>query len=158
MARADKHREREWAIAGIRSFRRLADFAIQFGNEQDADLGRGIINWINREPDDPVRLEQDLGLRPEARAHYRLWRRDAALLELRRRHFPELKGRPAATAVGKAVRRYQTSPAWLRDRASDQPPPGIDGDVFAVLMLGEDVPGHEILRRLFRLCDAFSGR
>jgi hypothetical protein len=92
-------------------------------------------------------LEVAMGYAPGFRAAWRQRQRDEALRDLASRHYPGVKGRELAAAVHCAVRRYETSVAWPRDRNARHRPDGEAGAAYDVLMHGE-LPGVEHLRKV----------
>jgi hypothetical protein len=95
-------------------------------------------------------LEVALGRAPGLRAAWHLRQRDMALRDLARRYYPGVKGRELAAAVHCAVRRYEASPAWPRDRNARHRSDGEAGAAYDVLMHGE-LPGVEHLRKVVLL-------
>jgi hypothetical protein len=102
--------------------------------------------WVSSAPGDAVPFHIALGLPPCWRSDHRRAVRDAALIEIASRHFPNIAGRKAARAITGALRKYE-SISWPRDRMEHRRPDGLRGLFFDALSAGE-VPGEESLRRL----------
>ncbi len=95
---------------------------------------------------DPQTLEQALALPPCWRQQACLCERDQRIRELAARHWPELSGRPLARAIACRARQYETRGGFRRHQCTGRPP-GIEGDLFDILSLGE-MPGEARLRQL----------
>jgi hypothetical protein len=96
---------------------------------------------------DVLSFEAEADLQPGWRSEARRARRDAMLIDLRRRRFPDLAARPAAVAIEIAGCRYAAS-GWRRDRRAGRRPDGLSGDLYDLLSIC-GMPGREALRRLF---------
>jgi hypothetical protein len=128
----------------VEGLRRLARLGQTSGDPAIAAAGVMIEAWL----DTPEGEQRDLSLGPNWRFRYRQAMRDAALLRLRDRWFPDLSGRPAARAVSGALAAYQSRGGWRRDRETLTRPAGLRGACYDVLMWGEPL-GEEASRRLF---------
>jgi hypothetical protein len=117
------------------------------GDDATIGLAYSIDAWLSLPPGEKISFDQALGLPPTWRANARRSQRDAALRELRARHFLHHSGRKAARAVAGAVLHYETT-TWPRDRRDRRRPDGVNGCCFDVLTFADHVPQEARLRQI----------
>lgn len=130
-------------LSTVGALRAVRDLLLEQPDTRLYVIAYAINAWIRDGGD----FSQALGLPHGWRAMHRRELRDAALIDLVRRRFPEMEGRAAARAVAAAGRRYEGG-AWPRDRRAERRPDGLNGDFFDILSLGE-LPSYGTLRALF---------
>ena len=115
----------------------------------DAEIAYAIDAWLALPPQEKISFEQAIGLAPTWRSDERRAARDAALRELRTRHFLHLSRRQAARAVAAALLHYETT-AWPRDRRDRRRPDGVNGYCFDALTASDHMPQEARLRQILR--------
>jgi len=80
----------------------------------------------------------------------RIAKRDDLIRTIAAKHFSTLRGRPAAAALSRAIKRYEQG-RWPAHKPFATPPPGLNGlraALFRLLKLG-DPPAEPTIRAIF---------
>jgi hypothetical protein len=127
--------------------------AIEHGGPAAQRIGAVLLRLADLTADSGT-FEAEAGLCPGWKAEARRARRDAMVIDIRRRHFPDLTARAAAAEIETAARRYAAT-GFRADRRTRRRPDGIRGDLFDILSVCE-MQGRDALSRLFNGMGAVS--
>jgi hypothetical protein len=130
----------------VEGLRQAGLLAVEHGAPAARAIGAALLRMADLTTDAGT-FEAEAGLCPGWQAEARRARRDAMLIDLRRRHFADLTARAAAAAIETAGRRYAAA-GFRADRRAQRRPDGVRGDIFDILSVYE-IQGRDALSRLF---------
>jgi hypothetical protein len=116
----------------------------QSGDDAAVRVAEALEKWRRREV---KTIDEALGLPDDWWTAGRRAIRNRALGYLAESYFPKLSGRTLASAVHRALHRYETT-SWPRDYKTMRRPDNISGALYDVLNNG-GCPSYELLRKLY---------